>query len=647
MGLSRANVDFLVANALAEALPTPPPVDYERWAVNNISFSDRESQFTGPYNPNRFKPFTEIYKALSPFDPCRIVTLSKGAQIGGTVIATVFCLGSLDLDPGDFLYVHPTEENARRWSRLKLAPMLRGSPRLREIFPEKAKDGADSVMFKEREDHRGSILISGANSAASLSQVSMRRQVQDDLAKWVPNSAGDPEGQADSRSSAFDFAKVLKISTPLVMPGCRITNSFEAGSQENYHVPCPHCGHEQTLEIEGFLSGIDEVHPERSGIPCIECGALIQEHHRDEIVRKGRWIARFPDRVGHHRSFSFWAAYSPLKSFELIARAWLSARGEPDAEKTFYNDVAGRAYHVKGEAPPWEELRNRAENHGYERGTIPHAGLVVTVGVDVNGDWLNWHAVAWTRDHRRFVIDYGRINGAITEAETWKSLDAVLASNWKHASGKMVPCDLMAIDGNAWTEDVWSWAKRHSFNKAIMVRGMDGDNIPLIAKVKREHNRRTGKVVKYGHRFYNVAVSILKWSLYRNLIRTDALAAGFIGFPKGLGDTYFKELTAERRIEKRLKGGMTSFGWELMDGDRNEALDTMVQAEAAAIKYGVRDLPPAVWDRLEAERDPNSPEKPAPEPDISPNDPNPDWPPPTPIIDRSKSFMGPRRKGWL
>ena len=158
MGLSRANVDFLVANALAEALPTPPPVDYEQWAVNNISFADRELQFAGPYNPNRFKPFSEIYKALSPFDPCRIVTLSKGAQIGGTVIATVFCLGSLDLDPGDFLYVHPTEENARRWSRLKLAPMLRGSPRLREIFPEKARDGADSVMFKERADYRGSHL---------------------------------------------------------------------------------------------------------------------------------------------------------------------------------------------------------------------------------------------------------------------------------------------------------------------------------------------------------------------------------------------------------------------------------------------------------------------------------------------------------
>ena len=326
MGQVLANPEYHLWRTLAEVLAPPPPVDYEQWATQNVSFSDRESQFTGPYNPDRFKPFTEIYKALSPADRCRIVTISKGAQIGGTIIATVFTLGSLDLDPGDFLYVHPTEENARRWSRLKLSPLLRGSARLREIFPEKTRDGADSVMFKERADYRGSLLISGANSAASLSQVSMRRQVQDDLSKWVPNSAGDPEGQADSRSSAFSEAKILKISTPLVVPGCRITSSFEQGTREHYYVPCPHCGHEQTLEIENFIAGIDEAEPHKSAFSCVECGALIEEHHRDAIVRAGHWVARFPERIGHHRSFSLWAAYSPLRSFALIARAWLAAR---------------------------------------------------------------------------------------------------------------------------------------------------------------------------------------------------------------------------------------------------------------------------------------------------------------------------------
>jgi len=62
----------------------------------------------------------------------------------------------------------------------------------------------------------------------------------------------------------------------------------------------------------------------------------------------------------------------------------LAARDEPDSEKTFYNDVAGRPYQIKGEAPPWEMLRNCAEEPGgYARGTIPKDGLLVTVGVDM------------------------------------------------------------------------------------------------------------------------------------------------------------------------------------------------------------------------------------------------------------------------
>jgi phage terminase large subunit GpA-like protein len=597
-----ANPRRMACSALAEVIAPPPQVDFEAWAIRNIAFTDRESPFRGPFNPNLFPFFSEIYRALGPDDPCRTVTLAKSAQVGGTILATVFTLGSQDLDPCDFLYVHPTEDNARRWSKMKLSTMLKASTRLREVFPEKSRDSTDSVLFKERADGRGSILISGANSPASLSQVSMRRQVQDDLAKWETNAAGDPEDQANSRSRAFEFAKIFKISTPLVLPGCRITRNFEQGSQEYFYVPCPHCGHEQTLDIENFLANLDEDAPEKSCFSCIECGGLIEEHHRPEMLRKGRWIARNPKASREHRSFYVWSAYSRLQSFERIAREWLAARGAPDKEKVFYNDTAGKAYQVKGEAPPWEELRDRAEKTGHPRRAIPHSGLVLTLGIDVQGDWLAWQAVAWTRDGRRHVVDYARVEGFIGDEATYGRLDALLASKWRHESGREIGVDLVAIDGNAWTEEVWSWAKRHPTSRVIMVRGVDGDDKPLIAKVKRERSRRTGKILKYQSRFYNFATSILKWSLYRNLPKSDPLAVGFVGVPNGMGDEYFRELTAERRVEQKNKAGFSKFVWVKDESQRNEALDTMCQAEAAAIKFGVRDLPPAAWDRLESER---------------------------------------------
>ncbi len=170
-----------------------------------------------------------------------------------------------------------------------------GRLRCARLFPEKSREGGNSVLYKERADGLGAILISGANSPASLSQVTVPRQVQDDLAKWELNSAGDPEVQADSRSRAITFAKIFKISTPLVMPGCRITKSYEAGSQERLFVPCPHCEHMQTLDWDNMLANLDPEEPGRAFFTCQACEDPIEEHHRGGDA-EARRVARRPIR---------------------------------------------------------------------------------------------------------------------------------------------------------------------------------------------------------------------------------------------------------------------------------------------------------------------------------------------------------------
>lgn len=608
-----ANAERIAAEVLAEVMAPPPPVDYLRWAEDNIVFSERESPLPGPYNRDLFFYFDEILRALSPDDPCRVVSVHKSAQLGGTVLANIFCGGSLAMDPGDFLYVHPTENNAQRWSKMKLAPMLKGTPALSKLFPMKSRDGSDSVLYKERIDGRGAIQISGANSPASLSQVTMKRQVQDDLAKWEMNNAGDPETQADSRSQAHEFAKILKVSTPLVEPGCRITKNYEDGSQEKLFLPCPHCGHMQTLEWENFLANLDEEQPERSHFTCAdpECGGIIEEHDRPAMFKAAReceakgeevWRAGNPKARRFHRSFHLWSAYSLLQSFERIARAWLNARGDPASEQTFFNDVVGRAYKTLGEAPPWEGLRDRAAESHYARGTIPAGHPIVTVGVDCQGDRVEWQVVAWGRDFRRAVVQYGVFPHHISAKECWTFLDALLKQEFVNASRRKVGIDLLAIDGNAWTEDVWGWAKRHPSSKVIMVRGVPSEAAPLIARVKKERNK-AGKLLAYSKRFYNFATSVLKMGLYRNLVKTDPLERGAIALPRGLEDEYFKQLTAETRRAKRLKTGFIAYEWVKDPAQANEGLDTHLQAEAAAIKLGLRAMPDRLWDRYEAERE--------------------------------------------
>ncbi|MBN9078529.1 MAG: terminase [Rhizobiales bacterium 65-79] len=609
---------------LAEVVAPPPPVNYLEWAKTNIVFSARLSEFAGPYNEELFPFFSEVLRAFSPDDPCRIVTLKKSAQVGGTVLANIFTLGSLAMDPGDFLYVHPTEDNASRWSKQKLRPLLLETASLAPLFPEKSRDGGSSILYKERVDGRGAIQISGANSPASLSMISMKRQVQDDLAKWEINPAGDPEGQADSRSEAFEFAKIFKNSTPLIQPGCRITRNYLAGTQERYHVPCPHCAYMQPLDWENMRDRLDEAHPERACFWCVKCGAAIEQHHRASIVRRGVWIAKYPDRAREHRSFHIWAAYGPLQSWERIARRWFNLqRGRPDgahedtkeakaAEQVFFNDTLGLAYEVSGKSVPWEDLRDRAEALGFTRGIVPKAALKLTLGIDVQQDRVEWLLIGWGRRRARFVIDRGVIDGQnampgvpcgghISEDPVRAALDRLVERTWPDEHGNRRPVDLTAIDGNAWTDDVLGWASHHPVSRVIAVRGVGQETAPVFWQVKVEKNRR-GRPRKFGLRFFNFNASLLKARLYLYLAKDDPEQTGYVAFARGLGDDFFEQLTAEVRVGRTGKNGFTVYSWEkVKPGARNEALDMMNQAETAANRLGIQYMAEEDWDAIEDE----------------------------------------------
>ncbi|WP_404862082.1 phage terminase large subunit family protein [Georhizobium sp. MAB10] len=612
--------------ALAAATEPPPPVDYLTWAKANIVFSERISAFPGPYNEALFPFFSEILKALSPDDPCSIVTLRKSAQVGGTILANIFTLGTIDMDPCDFLYVHPTEENASRWSKTKLMPLVRETDAIRALFSETSRDGGNSILYKERVDGRGAIQAAGANSPAGLSMISPRKQVQDDLAKWAMNEAGDPETQADSRSKAFFNRKVFKISTPLIAPGCRVSSNFSTGSEEAYHVPCPHCSELQELRWENMRDHLDPDRPETAHFVCIHCGCEIHERHRVWMVdpaNGAHWVAKYPERARYHRSFHIWVAYSPLESWEALARAWVKVQsGGPDdreksagAEQVFWNDWLGLPFEVDNRAVAWEDLRDRAEQTGTPRGTVPADMLVLTLGIDVQGDRVEWLLRGWGRNRTSAIVDFGVIDsragshlaerrehsGHISEPEVRAALDQLLKRTWLDENGIARSVDLTAIDGNAYTEDVWQWVRRHPITQVVMVRGDNRDTAPMLSQVREFDRKGAPKKNKWARRFFNFNASVMKMGLYRSYRKDDPTQAGFIGFAAGLGDDFFEQATSEIRIAEKTRSGHARYIWKLPSGRRNEALDMMNQAQAAAIRLGVNYWTDDQWDAI-AER---------------------------------------------
>ncbi len=604
-----ANAQEVIYAAFAKALEPTPPIDFLEWAQKNVFFG-AESQFQGAFNSDLFPFFKKPLRCLEPSHPAREVILMGSAQVGKTVCAQVFVGASIDLDPCPFMYTHPSLENAARWVRTKWKPFVTQSPSLRKIFPGevRSRDASNTLLVKERADSRGVMVVSGANSAASLAMLSVPRQVQDDLSKWEDNEHGDSEGQADKRSQGFgDWAKIFKVSTPSILGVCKIDKNYKRSNQQKYHVPCPGCGHKHALEWENFKKSLYEgMEFSEAHFHCPACGHVIEHHHKewmlDQTLAYDAWVAE--NSSSKVEGFYIWCAYSRLTSWAYIAEEYFKALGDPEKEKTFMTDTVGLPYEQKGEAPPWKELYERAAGSDYEVGTVPINALILTAGLDVQGDRVEWNVKGWGPNLQRFTIQHGVIEGHISSELVQKQLDGLLNRKWRNRFGRQIGLDMLAIDANFETNDVKTWAKKHPESRVITIKGAKEYTAPPMVPVQEERRNNGKRVNRHQKRHWLVGVSGLKGSLYKNLDKKDPLEKGYCGFPKDLEENYFQQLTSETRVldvDKKTKA--TRYIWVKLPTFRNEILDMELYAEVAARRLGWHTKSEQDWEALRNTRE--------------------------------------------
>lgn len=604
-----APAEGVVMRAVAQAMAPPPPPDVALWTREHLEF-DEASPFPGRYDPSRFPMLTRIHDCLSPDHPAREVTVIGSAQIGKTeAIIKPFIGACFDLAPMNMLVVHPTSTAAAEWVRTKWMPFRRANPRMRAVFGASAGQ-LDSMFYQETLARSSSLRTVSAGSPSELSGTTRPRVVMDDVAKFEGTDMGDPEALAMSRADAFEDAKILRASTPMVAGACRITRAWKRGTAEQWQMPCPHCEHRQPLAWENFRVVAEA--PEQSHFICVACGCEIEFRHRDAMVAAGEWVATNPK--GDHPSFHLWRAIMPFRDWGSIAASWLQAQGSPESEHTFFNDVLGLAYEQASDAPDWTDLRNRAENAAepVPLGRVPAGRPILACGVDCQADRIEWQLRAFGRESRAHTVDAGIIPHHVGTDEGRQALDALLKRRWRNAAGRDLAIDRLAIDGGAYTDDVWDWAKRHPWNRVIIVKGASTATGPTY-QLQRFERRRDGKTKRRQKRAYLINVSALKATLYADMKKSDPEERGFQSFAAGLGDAFYRQLCAERRVLKRNRHGVMESRWEVVEADgRNEALDTAIYADVAARLEGARSLTEAEWDAMEAERD-------APPPDAEPD----------------------------
>jgi len=551
------------------------------------------------------------------------VVFMKAAQVGATEAGNCFIGFVMHHAPGPMLAVQPTVELAKRNSRQRIDPLIEESPELRErIKPARSRDAGNTMLSKE---FAGGILImTGANSAVGLRSTPARYLFLDEVDAY-PASAdeeGDPVSLAEARSLTFAHRrKALLISTPTIRGLSRIEREFEASDQRRYHVPCPHCGHQQWLRFERLRW--DKGQPETAEYHCEGCDTPIAEHHKTAMLAAGEWRAMAtsadPHTVGYHLS----ALYSPIGwlSWARIARAWEAAQGNDEAMRAFRNTILGETWFETGEAPDWQRLAERRED--WKPGTVPAGGLFLTAGADVQKDRIEIDVWAWGRGLESWLVDHIVLEGGPGDPNCWQALIDLLGRTWAHESGQHLTIARLAIDTGYETSAVYAWARQVGFAQVAPVKGLEGFNrsSPVTGPTYVDATIG-GKRLRRGARLWSVATSTFKAETYR-FLRQDrptsegeaepsrqwrgvsppntagaSFPPGTVHLPIWADGEWLKQLTAEQLITVKSKRGFTKLEWQKLR-ERNEALDCRVYARAAAWIAGADRWPEARWAEME------------------------------------------------
>jgi phage terminase large subunit GpA-like protein len=591
--------------ARAEGLRPDPPVTVSEWSDAHRRLPAKSSAEPGPWRTDRTPYLREVMDCLSATSDVEEVVFMKGAQVGGTE-AIINALGYvIDHAPGPTMFVQPTVELAKRFSRQRVDPLVTDTPRLADkVAASKSRDSGNTMLSKEFPG--GQLIITGANSAVGLRSMPARNVFLDEIDGYPldVDEEGSPIELVEARQRTFARRKRAKVSTPTIAGRSAIEEAYEDTDRRRFYVPCPDCGHMQPLEFSQLQWTKYGRPPEQAVYECRACYYPIEHHRKTWMLERGEWVAERPERVGKVRGYHLSALYSPAGwiSWGDIASKFVKVQKNPDKLRVFVNTILGQTWKEVGDAPDWERLMERRST--YAIGTVPAGALFLTAGVDVQKDRLVYEVVGWGRGKRSWSIDAGELPGDTADLQRgpWVQLADLLERQYQHASGLSMPIAVMAVDSGFNTQTVYNWTRTYPASRVLAVKGVDAATV-LVGAPTKVDLKANGRRLRRSLLLWPVCGGIAKSELFGWLrlepLEDGTTPDGACEFPE-YGEEFFKQLTAEQLVSRRSRRGYIRMEWEVIPGRQNHALDARVYARAAAQVAGLDRFTDTDWTKREA-----------------------------------------------
>ena len=590
--------------AYFRGLRPDPSLWVDQWADEYMRIPrDTGAAEPGQYRTSRTPYAREPMRCLSPAHPCKRVVTMVASQLMKTQIALNWIGGLIHMVPSNILTLLPSLSLAKRVSS-RISKTIKATPVLRErVAANRSRDTRNTMDTKEFEG--GSLYVTTAGSAANLSELSARYVYGDEIDRWEVDvgEEGDPIELAETRGSTFGRnAKFYFSSSPTIKGASRIADLFETSDQRYYYVPCPSCGHMQTLEWENLHYSADYsvVHYQCAGP---DCDVLIEEHHKGQMLARGEWRAHAPgdgETIGFHLN----ALYSPLgwMDWRSLAKHFVKARkaqkrGDLEPMQVFYNTRLARVWDSAQEQTKAEVLRDRARLEPYGLGAMVASVLMLTASVDVQANRLELMVMGWGVGMERWVIDFQVIWGDPAEDRTWVVLDDLLKVRYPHPCGVCLGILATAVDsGGHHTDEVYQFCRVRRWRNVFAVKGASKPGKPVIAqRPSMVDVTWKGQTERNGAELWFVGTDTAKDWIYNRYPFEEG--PGALHFANDLPDEFFDQCVAERKVARYVKGHK-KIEWVKGKAERNEALDLMVYNLAMAHYLGLNRYKEHDWQRV-------------------------------------------------
>jgi phage terminase large subunit GpA-like protein len=575
-----------------------PPRDQtvSEWAIQNRILPKGTTSRPGPFRPEVFQ--VEMMNVI--LDPLvHEIVVMKSTQVGYSDAVLNNIIGFfIDCDSKPMMMVQPTIDNAKDYGKKRITPMLDASPSLRgKIRAPTSRRAGNTLALKEFPG--GFLKLTGANSGAGLRSDPVPIVLFDEIDGYPldVDSEGDPIAIGSRRTDSFSDWKIVKGSTPAKPKGISpIERDFEKSDQRRFFVPCPFCEKMQPLEWreEKIVDGVKvrgefrlsyqidkdgQLVKDSVAYICAFCRKPIAERFKQQMMNRGKWIAKYPDRpiVG----FQLNALYSPWReNWDQMAIEWHDAQNNPEKLKAFINLRLGETWEEDKEAVEADSLKARRENYG-ENVDVPIGVGILTASVDVQGDRLECAVKGWGHDEESWLISYQQFFGDPGQSDVWKEIDEFLLTRFKHASGVTVGIRTTMIDsGGAHTDEVYRFVRPRQTRRIWAIKGSSESGKEILGKYSMNNAYRV--------KLWSVGTDTAKDRIFARM-KIAAPGPGFMHLPEWADEEYLAQLTGEKAV-RRYKRGRGAVREYVKIRPRNEALDLEVYALAALYSLGTQTV---------------------------------------------------------